>query len=309
MNLPGACAVALLGLVLLRYGAKWLVDGASQLAAHFHISPLVIGLTVVAYGTSAPEIVAVIGAVIEGHSQLSIGTVLGSNVANIGLILGLTAMVAPLAITRSILNRELPFLIAVTLFLIFIATGSQFGRGFGLFLVSLMVLYPFVTLRWPREKDSRNESKLRHSKLASSMLTTVGLLALIGGAQLLVSGATVVARGVGSSEFVIGVTLVAVGSSIPELATAFEASAKESPDMVVGTVIGSNLINILGALGISTAIKPIAVESQLMSFEFPALAFFTVTLALFLYISGKLNRWHGFVLFSSYAVFIWLLFR
>jgi len=311
LSFPAAAGLALVGLVLLTIGAEWLVRGASQLARRLGVSPLVIGLTVVAYGTSAPEIFASVVAAASGHAEMTVGNVIGSNIANIGLILGATAIVTPLLLAPTVVRRELPFLVVITGVVTAAAFGLEIGRWLGVVFMLLLVAFSYFSIRWAR-KDAYTppDSDDKEGSFAASVtLSVVGLLGLLGGAQLLVMGAVSVARDLGLSEFVIGVTLVAVGTSLPELATAFIAAMKNEADLIVGAIIGSNVFNILGAIGVSAAVQPIPIEPSLLRFEFPALLVFTGAMALFLRTGSKLHRWEGVVLVVGYVAFILLLFR
>ena len=311
LSFATASVLSLVGLVGLTVGADWLVRGASRLAAQFGISRLAVGLTVVAYGTSAPEIVASLVAAAAGYPEMTVGNVLGSNVANIGLILGATAICTPLAIAPTILRRALPFMVGVTLLLGFLALRLEIGRGVGLVFIGLIIVFNILSLRWARaDADGSPETAPLGDSLArSSVLTIAGLALLLGGAQLLVAGAVSIARAIGLSDFIIGVTLVAVGTSLPELATSVVAGMRRQADLVVGTIIGSNVFNILGALGLSALIRPITVDASLLRFEFPALIGFTLVTAFFLYTGKRLVRWEGVLLVGGYVGFIALLFR
>lgn len=311
LSFTTASVLSLIGLVGLIFGADLLVRGASRLAAQFGISRLAVGLTVVAYGTSAPEIVASLMAAAGGYPEMTVGNVLGSNVANMGLILGATAIFAPLAIAATVLRRALPFMVGVTLLFGFLALRLEIGRGVGLVFIGLLIVFSILSLRWARDdNDGSSERAPPQGSLAhSSGLTIAGLALLLGGAQLLVTGAVSIARDLGLSEFIIGVTLVAIGTSLPELAASLSAAMKRQADLVVGTIIGSNVINILGALGLSALIRPITIDASLLRFEFPALIGFTLVTALFLYTGKRLVRWEGVLLVGGYVGFIALLFR
>lgn len=311
MSFTAAALLALVGLVLLTFGADWLVHGASQLAIRVGVSPLVVGLTVVAYGTSAPEIMASVVAAIGGHPDITIGNVIGSNIANTGLILGATAALSPLTLAPTVARRELPFMVVITAAFIAAAWTLSIGRIAGFVLLGLLVAFSYFSIRWARGDayvpETPGEESLSLTK--STLYSLGGLAGLLGGAHMLVTGALVVARGIGLSEFIIGVTLVAVGTSLPELATAFIAGLKGKGDLVVGAIIGSNVFNVLGAVGASASLHPIRIDAALLRFEFPALAVFTVMMAVFLRTSGKLGRVEGVVLVVGYFAFIALLFR
>ena len=311
MSFAATAFLAIIGLVALTIGADWLVRGSSRLAAHFGVSPLLIGLTVVAYGTSAPEIVASVVAAMRGYGDVTVGNVLGSNAANIGLILGGTAVLAPLAVAPAVLRRELPLMVAVTVTVGLLATRLQFGRVTGVAFLVTMVLFNYLSIRWARTGADSPETTTRPKSflVSSAAFAVFGLGLLLGGAHLLVSSAVTLARGMGLNEFVIGVTLVAVGTSLPELATSLVAGLRKEVDLVVGNIVGSNLFNLLGALGLSAAIRPLPVEEAALHFEFPYLVGLTLVMALFLYTGKRLVRWEGVGLLLSYAVFIALLFR
>ena len=255
--------------------------------------------------------VASLVAAATGHSEMTVGNVLGSNVANVGLILGATALVAPLAIAPAVLRRQLPFMVGVTLLLGLFALGFHIGRGVGLAFIGLLIVFNFLSLRWARtESGGTSEATPSGDSLSrSSVLTMVGLAFLLGGAQLLVAGAVFLARAFGLSEFIIGVTLVAVGTSLPELATCVAAGVRRQADLIVGTIVGSNVFNILGALGLSALIRPIVIDASSLRFEFSALIGFTLVTAFFLYTGKRLVRWEGAFLLCGYVAFIALLFR
>jgi cation:H+ antiporter len=309
LSTASAGLFAFFGLVGLSLGADVLVRGASRLAKQLGLSSLLIGLTVVAYGTSAPEIVASVVAAVEGYADVTIGNVVGSNIANMGLILGLTAIVTPLPVARSLLVRELPIMVAITFLLFFYAFQLELNRFAGASFLVLLVVFNWLSFRWARTTTTEAAARPPIDKSAvvkSLIMTVTGLAMLLGGAQLLVKGAVELARQVGLSELVIGITLVAVGTSLPELATSVVAGLRRETDLVVGNIIGSNLFNILGALGLSATIRPISIRETLLHLELPMLMVFTVSMAAFLYTDRKLVRWEGWFLIVMYALFIGL---
>jgi cation:H+ antiporter len=302
-----ASLASILGLVALTYGADVLVRGASRLAIQLGVSPLLVGLTIVAYGTSAPELVASVVAALEGHPAVAVGNVLGSNVANTGLILGGTAVLAPVLVARSVVRQELPLMVAATALFGLFALRLEISRPTGWLFLVLLVVFNFLTIRWAR-REAR-ESGERTGAGGGSMkaclaLTGVGLVLLIGGAHVLVVGAVDLARAVGLSDFVIGVTLVAVGTSLPELATSFVAGLRKEVDLVVGNIVGSNVFNILGALGLAAVVRPIPIDACLLRFEFPALIFITVAMVVFVQTGRKVTRFEGLLLLALYAAFV-----
>lgn len=302
-----ACVFAALGFAGLAYGADWFVDGASGLARRFRISPLVIGLTVVAYGTSAPEIGTCLVAVLGDSPGLAVGNVIGSNAANLGLILGLTAVMTPFAVPRGLLRREFWFMLAATLALWPLAAAGVVSRPVGLVLAALLVAFNVLSVRWGRgsETEDSPEDAEGGPDLGRSLTTTaVGLVALLIGAELLVRGATDIARGLGASETVIGFTLVAIGTSLPELATSVAAGRRGQIQIVAGNVIGSNLFNVLGALGIAAAVVPVAIEPSLAAAEVPGVVLLTLLAGVFMLTGRRVARAEGLVLLAGYAGYL-----
>ncbi len=260
------------GLLGLFYGGDWLVDGASRLARSFGISALVVGLTVVAFGTSAPELLVSISAALGGTSDISIGNVIGSNIANIGLILGAAALVFPIAVHAMLVKREVPILIGITGFSAFLFVDGKISRldGFLLFLglIAFNALMIYFAQRDRQTTDLAEEEaeieahvepRIKPEQRPRELMRLVaGLIVLVIGAQLTVTGAVSLARALGVSELVIGITLVAVGTSLPELATSVMAAFNKQSDIAIGNVVGSNIYNLLGILGITAMIKPIS---------------------------------------------------
>ncbi len=314
MSVGTASLLALVGLVALTLGADGLVRGSSRLAVHFGVSPLAVGLTVVAYGTSAPELVASVVASFEGHAEVAVGNVLGSNLANTGLILGGTALLAPVLVARSVLRREVPLMVAATALFYLFGLRLGIGRSAGLCFLGLLVLFNVLALRWSRREAAsirNDETRERETgPIGSSVFQTVfGLALLLGGAHLLVLSAVRLAHAMGLSDFVIGVTLVALGTSLPELATSFIAALRKEADLVVGNIVGSNLFNILGALGLAAVIHPLPIDAALLRFEFPVLALFTLAMVVFLRTGHRVSRWEGLVLFAGYFAFVFAVVR
>ncbi len=308
-----------LGLAALSFGAEWLVRGASRIAVVLRVSPLVIGLTIVAYGTSTPEMMASVVAAVRGRADLTLGNVLGSNIANIGLILGLVALIAPLRVSMRLMRRELPIMVGVTLLFYFLAWRLYFGRFTGVGFLLGLVVFTVLVLRWARrepetiqaeyESYDRAGRRSEHPVLGPSiLLASVGMLVLFAGGDLVVRGAVPLARLMGISDIVIGASLVAVGTSLPELATALVAARRRQADIIIGNLVGSNLFNILGALGLSALIRPVQVAPSLLRFEFLALLLFTGAMAVVLYTGQRVSRAEGGVLLALYVIFMTWLF-
>ena len=297
------------GVGLLVVGAELLVRGASRLATGFGVSPLVIGLTVVAFGTSAPELAVSVGAALGGSADIAIGNVVGSNIANVLLILGLSALVAPLVVDRQVVQREVPILIAVSLAFWGIAADGVVSRLDGALLCAAGVGYTGWTVRQSRKELAASDDPpaVPAGHPAANIGTViVGLGLLVLGAQWLVDAAVIVARALGVSELLIGLTMVAVGTSLPELATSVMASLRGQRDIAVGNVVGSNLFNILVVLGLAAMLAPsgIAVAPQILRFDLPvmvAVAIATLPIAL----SGhRVDRWEGGLLFAWFAAYV-----
>lgn len=304
-----ACVFALLGFAGLAYGADWFVDGASGLARRFHISPLVIGLTVVAYGTSAPEIGTCLVAVLGESPGLAVGNVIGSNAANLGLILGITAVMTPFAVPRGLLRREFWLMLAATLALWPLAAAGVVSRPVGFGLAALLVAFNVLSVRWGRDTETGTsagaDGGADQPSLARNLTTTgVGLVALLIGAEMLVRGASDIARTLGASETVIGLTLVAIGTSLPELATSVAAGRRGQIQIVAGNVIGSNLFNVLGALGISAAVVPVAIEPSLAAAEVPGVVLLTLLAGVFMLTGRRVARPEGVILLAGYAAYL-----
>lgn len=301
------------GLVLLAAGAEALVRGSASLARRLRLTPLVIGLTVVAFGTSAPEmLVSVVGAW-QGRGDIALGNVVGSNIFNVGLILGLTALIAPIRIRLSLLRIDAPVMVAVTIGAVGLAIGGTVPRwGGGLLLVLLVGFTLFSIAMARREVDAGvNEefetgvpSGLRSPLLEVTMIV-VGLVLLVVGSRLLVTASTAIAQHLGVGDAVIGLTIVAAGTSMPELATSLAAALRGQPDIAVGNVIGSNLFNILGILGASAVFRPL-VAPGIQQIDLWVMLAFAIGLLPLLWSGRTLQRWEGLLLLAGYGAFLWL---
>lgn len=310
-----------LGLVVLYFGAEWLVRGASRLASALGVRPLVIGLTVVGLGTSTPEMVVSAVAAAHGEPDTALGNVLGSTIANCGLILALAALVSPVRCQLSLLKREGPIMVGVTIVCWALAWTGIYTRWQGALLVGALGLFLFFSLRWAREEPPEIEAEFEqyeseHRLLASGQLARqlgwilAGLAMLVVGGHLLVTTAVALARRFGLPEIVIAATLVSVGTSLPELATSVVAAARQQADIAVGNIIGSNIFNLLGVLGVSALVRPIPVAPEVRNFEFLWMLAFVAATALILRTGHRISRMEGALLLSAYAVFIIiLLFR
>lgn len=299
----------LISLVILYFGAEGLVSGASSLAKRIGISPLVIGLTIVSIGTSAPELVVSVKAALNGQSALSIGNVLGSNFFNIGLILGLAALIYPLSVKRQLLKLDVPVMVltAVLFFLFFL--DSRISRIEAVIFILLFVSYTVYLLFSSKKKNTKSknqgdEDEIRLSKhwLIDVLFIGVGLTGLVYGSDLLVENATIIAERLGMSEAMIGLTIIAAGTSMPELATSVVAAIKKRADIAIGNVVGSNIFNILLILGVAGVIQPISTP-DINYVDSLFVIGISVLLWLFMKRSTRITRWQGVTFILFYLVY------
>jgi cation:H+ antiporter len=295
-----------LGLVALFFGGEYLVRGASAVARHFGLSPMVIGLTVVGFGTSAPEMLVSVQAALAGSPAIAIGNVVGSNIANILLILGVSALIAPLLIPARKLWRDLGFMLAATAILWVTLLDGDITRMEGILL--LAGLAAFLTTAFLTGKEEVDEATIGDTPQWKAWAQTLGgLVILVIGARLLVDSSTEIARGFGISEAVIGLTIVAVGTSLPELATSVIAAIRKQTEIAVGNIVGSNIFNIFGILGTTALIAPIPAEQRFASVDMPWAAATAVGLTVMAFVFGGLPRIAGALLLAAYGGYIWLM--
>lgn len=303
-----------LGLVLLYYGAEALVRGSSSLALRLGLSPLVIGLTVVAFGTSSPELVVSLKAGLAGQGNISVGNVVGSNICNLGLILGLCALVTPVATTSQIVRMDIPIMIAVTAFATFLLSNGTLTRTEGTLLATLLLAYVIFSIRLARRQPADalgaefgEAVKVSKRGLAVDLLMVAGgLVLLVFGARFLVDGAVIIARAFGWSEALIGLTVIAIGTSLPELATSLVAAVKKEADIALGNIVGSNIFNLLGILGITAMVTPLA-ESGISLIDYAVMAVFALVLWPMAYHQKRITRLEGAILLAGYAAYVsWL---
>jgi cation:H+ antiporter len=310
------------GIVLLYFGAEWLVRGASRLARSFGLSALVVGLTVVAVGTSAPELVVSVLAAMRDQVDMTVGNVIGSNISNIALILGISAMIYPIAMQSRLVSRGIPLMILATIAFAVLVIDGRLGRGGGALLLAGLVAYFWYLLRSSRTEPPAVEAEFDayqrdrnccpgdESRLRNVGLVAIGLVLLAAGAHLLVGAATVFATRIGMSELVIGLTVVAIGTSLPELATSVLAALRREADIAVGNAVGSNVLNILGVLGPAAMLRPLGLDAGALRFELPVMLGVSVLLLPFAWTRMRLERWEGALLVAGYILFIaWLLRR
>lgn len=311
-------ALLLLGLVILVVGADLMVRGAARLAVSLGISPLVVGLTVVAFGTSAPELAVSVGATLSGAPDLAIGNVVGSNIANVLLILGISALITPLVVAEQIIRQEIPIMIGASLLLVVMALDADISRFEGGVLFALVVAYTVFLVR-----QSRNASKAAEEEFASEIpssnwdrhwsvqlaLIVVGLGMLVQGADWLVDGAVALAKTFGVSDLVIGLTVVAVGTSMPEVATSIVAAVRGQRDIAVGNVVGSNVFNIFAVIGAAGLVSATGIPVSEAARNFDLWVMLAVAFAcLPILITGReIARWEGGVFLGYYLAYTaWL---
>ena len=305
------------GLVLLVLGAEVLVRGAARLAAQFGIPPLVIGLTVVAFGTSAPETAVSVQAALEGSGDLAIGNVVGSNIANVLLILGVTALIAPLTVSRQLIRLDVPIMIGASLLVMGLAWDGALSLLDGALLFACVLTYTaFLIIQARKDKNAASDDEFveefglhaapkPYAWLINLALVLVGLVLLVVGSNLLVEGATTLARALGLSDLVIGLTVVAVGTSLPELATSVMAAFKGERDIAVGNIVGSNIFNLLCVLGLAALVSPVAisVSPNALAFDFPVMIGVAIACLPIFFAGYRINRWEGLLFVGYYAAY------
>lgn len=300
----------LVGLTLTTLGADWLVTGASRIAKTFGMNPLVIGLTVVAFGTSAPELVVSGAAALRGQPGLAVGNVMGSTVANVGLIVGLGALIRPIEVHRRLLARESPLLIFVLAIVMALSFNDALGRLDGLALLVGFAIYLHFLHRWARDEREVELARRPDAKAeppagwVSWARTLVGLGALLAGANWLVDSAVAIARAFDVSEAVIGATMVAAGTSLPELASTVAAAARGLGDIAIGNVIGSNVFNLGLVLGTASLLSPLHLPPETVVRQVAPALLFCVLLIPLAYTRRHVDRWEGGLLLLGYAGFI-----
>ncbi len=301
-------ALLIVGLVLLVLGADWLVKGASRLAISFGISALVVGLTVVAYGTSAPEMSVSVMSSLNGKSEMALGNIVGSNIFNVLFILGLAAMVAPLIVNKQLIRLDVPVMILSSIVMLLLCLDGSIGRLDGVLLFAGAIVYTWWLIRMSRRESRENQEEKPEptGKLWQNLLwIAVGLAMLVLGSRFLVSSAIEIARALKLSEAIIGLTIIAAGTSLPEVATSIMASIRGQRDIAVGNVVGSNVFNILAVGGLSGIASPhgIDVPTAVLRFDLPfmlavAIACFPVFLRGFI-----ITRWNGVFFFAYYVAY------
>lgn len=306
----------IMGLVVLVIGAELLVRGSSRLAAIFGVSPLVIGLTIVALGTASPEIAVSIQAATSGQGDITIGNVIGSNIFNILFVLGVSAIITPILIAEQLIRLDVPIMIGISITAYLLMLDGSLRWHDGAFLFGGVIAYSIFSLRQSRkesqsvQQEYEQEFAVKESRTPLNILKYLAFIAsglglLVLGARWLVDASTAIAVALGVGELVIGLTIVAVGTSLPEVATSVVAALKGESDIAVGNAVGSNIYNLLGVLGIAGIIAPggIPVSAQALRFDLLVMIFVAVISLPIFYVDGKISRFEGGVLFSYYVVY------
>jgi len=307
----------LIGFVLLVWSADRFVDGASSVARNLRVPPIVIGLTIVSIGTSLPEMIVAATAALDGNRDLGIGNVLGSNIANIGLVLGVTALIMPLAIQSITLRREMPVLFLITVFAFMLMSDGELDFMDGIMLLVGLVLMLIWLARIglkdrhdPLVQEFTESIPDQMSMKQSIFWFIVGLLVLIASSRMVVWGAVEVAHALGVSDLIIGLTIVAIGTSLPELVASITSALKGESDLAIGNVIGSNMFNLLAVLAMPALIYPGTFAPQALLRDFPIMLAFTFAMFIFAFglKLGKINRFEAALLLTGFIAYLYLLF-
>lgn len=301
------------GTGLLYIGGEGLVRGASALGRHFGVSPIIIGLTIVSLGTSSPELAATLAGVFQDAPAVAFGNVVGSNIANLGLVLGLTALIWPIDVAAQFIRREMPFMLAVSAVMFLVVRDGSIGRIEGSLLLIALIMYLRSLFRNQEKPEveaefAREYSEAKKSPLWSIVAVLIGIALLVAGANYLIKGAVGLARTIGVSERVIGLTMVAFGTSLPELASCMVAAIRREGDLVLGNLIGSNIFNILFILGVTASIQPFAVDTIAVRPDLIAMMAISILAWLLLRSGTRLARLEGAALAVSYLAYVIYLF-
>ena len=312
LKLVGGCGA-------LYFGAEWLVRGAARIAANMGISPIVVGLTLVSLGTSAPELVVGIAAALDDKVGVLMGNVMGSNLANIGLILGATAVIRPLAVPDRVISRDVPIMVLVTILVYPLVLDYTVDLGDGVILLALLIVYIAFTFRTAEEDmsdlqeepdelgEGAEEPEGAQSLLANLGLVAAGAVGLAFGGRAIVEGASELAIIMGVSEEVVGLTIVAVGTSLPELVTSIVAAARQQTDIAVGNIVGSNIFNLTAVLGTSALVRELTVDPSILARQLPAVFIISLLVWPVAASARKVRRSEGVLLLAAYFGFmVWI---
>ncbi len=308
----------ILGFVLLIKGADFFVDGSSSIARHLKVPPILIGLTIVSFGTSAPEAAVSINAAIHGSNEIALGNVIGSNIFNLLVVIGVTAIITPLAVKKQTIIKEFPFVVLATAVLVVVTADSFFdgaavnviSRADGIILLLLLCIFIYYLVEMAiMTKEDYTDHDKNETMTKSIIKGVIGIAGILLGSEWVVSSSSTIAISFGMSESLVGLTIVAIGTSLPELVTSVVAAIKKEHDIAVGNVVGSNLFNIFFVLGVSTVINPIETDPVINS-DLLFLLVITVVTYLFCVTRKKIQRLEAFFLVAMYvAYFVFIIYR
>lgn len=296
-----------ISVIALWAGAKWLVQGSAQLAARFRIPSILIGLTIVAWGTSSPEVAVTLVGAWKGEGELVIGNIVGSNIFNLLFILGLSALMTPIVVKWQLIRLDVPLMIVSTLFFWFLAFNQKLGHLSGLLLLVGMGFYLFITFRFAKKEETTKEKLPHLPSLWMQIISIVlGLILLIAGSELFISQASKIARSLGVSELLIGLTLLAGGTSLPELVTTLMALRKGENDIAIGHIVGSNISNLLGVMGLGALLSPQAIEipQKALTFDIPIMIAASIGALPIFFTGHRISRWEGILFLFYYALYL-----
>lgn len=317
----------IIGMVILILSGDYLVKGGVELARKFKISTLVVGSTVVAMGTSAPELIVSLKSALTGHTEMAIGNVVGSNISNIALVLGATALIINIPVKSDTLKVGWPTLFLATVLFLLLGRDQSISSFNGMILTAGMLLFIFLSIRSSRKgKEAKEFVEAKYPLWKSLLIILLSCLGLAFGSNNLIEGASTIAQSMGISERVISVTVIAIGTSLPELTASIMAATKGETDISIGNIIGSNIFNILGVIGITSTIHPIVVDLKSFHYDFICMLGFTLILVIFIYPVSKnrnyirqkayalgvtnlnggiLRRWEGMILLAAYIIYVY----
>ena len=298
----------ILGIVVLLLGGECLVRSAVGLNMKFKLSPLLIGTTVVSFGTSAPELIVSINAVLDGNSQIAVGNVIGSNVANIGLVLGITVLFRTVLISRSKYLWSWSLMLFASLIFLIFSLDFEISQIEGVLLLTGLIVFIFLSIRREYKSDKHDYIEgVNHKKISSLSIFVYFILGGLGlwyGSELLVDNAIVIAQNIGVSDFIIAISVVALGTSLPELVTSIIAMSKGENSISIGNLIGSNIFNIFAVLGVSSMLNPLMIDGFLIQIDIPIMIGFAVMVGLFMFLGKRMGPIEGIALLSAYMAYI-----
>ena len=309
MEVVVSAILTVVGLVMLCFGGNWLVSGGVAIAKKFRISNLVIGMTIVAYGTSTPELAASVAAAGE-HSAIILGNIIGSNIANVGMVIGISAIIIPLAVKKSVLRKELLIMLGISFLLVLLSIDGEISQYDGILLLVGLGIFTFYIYKDAMKQREENKEKIKKDKnniyLKSAGLIGIGVALLYVGAILTVDNAIILAKEFGLSEKIIGLTVIAIGTSLPELITSIIAIRKGHTDIGIGTIIGSNIYNILMIMGVGAALGGVIIASDVYV-DYAIMIIFSLSLLIAIK-TGIINRVMGICLAIGYVVYLAITF-